>query len=196
MSGETPGSVTVRISDPERAEKLLAAEEEHGSRSKALRNAIDVAYSESDHSNESGLSGAARKAHRKLVELRGAGAMLPLDAAESIMAQRINLESGVVREVVTKELVSEGLLVVSRGQNSAQAVVRHPENPAPTRSPIERSSVGTRERNPSLFANPEAPEDSPYHPSATRSEEPDIETKASERLDELAAAGAEVTDGE
>ena len=194
MSDETPGSVTFRISDPDRAEKLLAAEEEHGSRSKALRNAIDVAYAESDDSSEDGLSGAARKAHRKLVEVRGVGAMLPLDAAESIMAQRINLKAKIVREVVTPELVSEGLLVVNSGQNSAHAVVRDPENPAPTTSPVDRSPFGVRERKPGLFVNPEASEDSPYHPSVAGNEDYDIEAEASERLDELAAAGEEASD--
>ena len=192
MSDDAPGTVTVRISDPERAERLLAAEEEHGSRSKALRNAIDVAYSETDEGDDEGLSEAARKAHRKLVEVRGAGAMLPIEAAESIMAQRINLETGVVREIVTKELVSEGLIVVSSGQNSAHAVVRAPDNPAPTTKPVERSPFDALERNPGLFTNPEAEEGSPYHPTAVGSDEYDVEAEARDRLDELAAAGAEV----
>ena len=192
---ETPGSVTFRVSDPERAKKLIEAEEVYGSRSKALRNAIDVAYGEGEEDDDDGLSSAAKKSHRKLIEVRGAGAMLPLEAAESIMAQRINIEAKVVREIVTRELVSEGLLVVSRGQNNARAVVRAKNNSAPTSRPVERSSFGVRERNPSLFTNPEAPEDSPYHPSKLETEAYDIEAEASARLDELAAAGMEVADG-
>ena len=190
MSDESPGQVTVRISDPERAEKLLAAEEEHGSRSEALRKAIDVAYGEETGSSE-GLSEAARKAHQKLIELRGAGEKISLDAAESIMAQRINLETDVIRNTVTKELVNEGLLVVSRGQSSAYAMIRAPDNPASTSQPVERNPHGAFERNPTLVVNPEADEDSPYHSGAesTSGDEAVADGgEAREQLDELAEA--------
>jgi hypothetical protein len=186
MSDETPGQVTVRISDPERAEKLLAAEEEHGSRSEAVRQAIDVAYGEETGSSE-GLSEAARKAHQKLIEFRGAGEKMSLDAAESIMAQRINLEANVVRKTVTKELVREGLLVVNIGQDGAGAVIRAPDNPASTSKPVERYPHGALERNPRLVANPKADEGSPYR-SPGKTETATDGGEARERLDEIAAA--------
>jgi hypothetical protein len=172
---EGTGRYTVRIDDPELGEALAAAEEEHGSKSEAVRSALRDSLLGTEGVAISDINGRkvpqkAVEGHRKLVEYTGVGGYLELDTAESILANHLNIQKEAVRRVVIKPLNGAGVVGISQGISQVSIVVGSEEDPA--------SDEG--------WAKLQASQD--YH---TAGEKVDDVDGASDRLDELAAAGAE-----
>ncbi|GAA0507866.1 hypothetical protein SAMN04488066_101367 [Halorubrum aquaticum] len=160
-----------------RDEGLLAAleeaEEEHGSLADALRHAVATTYAGDDDVEtvyDSGLPVKAEEGHRKLVEWTGVGGRIELGTAESILANHLNIQKEAVRKVVIQPLKREDVIALHQGIHHVSIVVgKNDDEPTETESPVEPS------------ASKEAVADG---------------GEARERLDELAAAGMEVADGD
>jgi len=177
---EGTGRHTVRIDDPELGAALAEAEEEHGSKSEAMRSALRDSLLGTEGVSISDINGRkvpqkAVEGHRKLVEYTGVGGYLELDTAESILANHLNIQKDAVRRVVIKPLNGAGVVGISQGISQVSIVVGTEANPA--------SDEG--------WAKLQASQE--YHTAGEKVDDP---SEASDRLDELAAAGAEVADGE
>lgn len=162
---------TVRFSDEELVEALEAAEEEHGSRSEAIRRAVATAYGGGDDietSDDSGLPVKAKEGHRKLVEWTGIGGRLELQTVESILANHLNIQKEAVRKVVIQPLKSEDVIALHQGIHHVSIVV----------GDLDGDNVETED---------EPTTDAPL----TSSEAATDGGEARDRLDELAEAGAE-----
>jgi len=163
---------TVRFRDEELVEALEEAEGEHGSRSEAIRHAVATAYGGDDGvetSAESGLPVKAKEGHGKLVEWTGRGGRIELQTAESILANHLNIQKEAVRKVVIQPLKREEVIALHQGIHHVSIVVGSLDD-EPISAETETDGVESK--------------------IATDGGE------ASDRLDELAAAGAEVADGE
>lgn len=176
---EGTGRYTVRIDDPDLGAALAEAEEEHGSKSEAVRSALrDLLLGTEgvaiDDINGRKVPQKAVEGHRKLVEYAGVGGRLELDTAESILANHLNIQKEAVRRVVIKPLRGAGVVGISQGISHVSVVVGTESSPASDEGP----------------ARLQAAQD--YN---TAGEKVDDVDGASDRLDELAAAGAEVADG-
>ncbi|WP_435093362.1 hypothetical protein [Halorubrum sp. N11] len=177
---EGTGRHTVRIDDPELGAALAEAEEEHGSKSEAMRSALRDSLLGTEGVSISDINGRkvpqkAVEGHRKLVEYTGVGGYLELDTAESILANHLNIQKDAVRRVVIKPLNGAGVVGISQGISQVSIVVGTEANPA--------SDEG--------WAKLQASQE--YHTAGEKVDDP---SEVSDRLDELAAAGAEVADGE
>ncbi|SMO81526.1 ribbon-helix-helix domain-containing protein [Halorubrum cibi] len=163
--------VTSRIRDPELVDALEAASEEMGSRSEAIRAAVRETYvGDSDETNEGTdeIPVKARDAHRELVEWAGIGGRLELDTAESVLANQLNIQKEAVRKTVIYPLKREDALRVHQGIHTVTLVIGR----------LDGDEVEPRE------------------PPATASGDAVADGGTRERLDELAAAGVEVADGD
>ncbi|WP_311171775.1 ribbon-helix-helix protein, CopG family [Halobellus ordinarius] len=120
--------VTVRIDDPELAAAIEEAEAEHGSRSEVLREAIRRAYLDDDATattdDHTGLPKAAREGYAALREHANHGERLAIGAAESIIAQRVQLRKETVRSSVIRKLHGAGWIAVEQGIHEVGVVLR------------------------------------------------------------------------
>ena len=170
---------TVRFRDEELVEALEQAEGEHGSRSEAIRNAVATAYagvgegdgSRTNEGNE--LPVKAREGYHKLVEWAEVGGRLELDTATSILANHLNIPKEGVEGRIIKPLVGANVLWKDWSYENVWVV------------------VGTLDGEPLGAKTASAPSDA----DAIESEIATDGGEARERLDELAAAGLEVADG-
>ena len=173
MSDDATGLVSFRVEDPELASALEDAADSEGSKSKAIRNGLREALlgngDDVEASAENGLPVKAKEGHRKLVEWTGRGGRIELKTAESILANHLNIQKEAVRKVVVQPLKREGVIDLHQGIHHVSIV------------------VGTLDDEP---VSVESDADSTETEIATDGGE------ARERLDELAAAGAEVGHGE
>jgi|GEM_PF-981874 len=179
---EGTGRYTVRIDDPELGEALAEAEEEHGSKSAAMRSALRDSLLGSE-GFEVGVVGGRKvpqkavEGHRKLVEYTGVGGRIDLDTAESILANHLNIQKESVRSVVIKPLRGANVLGLSQGITQVTIVVGSAKDPANDegmsrlQAAQEHHTAGAKVDGGEIAA--EDPED------------------ASERLDELADAEVE-----
>lgn len=173
------GVLSLRIDDPELATALEDAADEVGSKSKTVRSALREKLLEESEEDVEPFDGdvprKAREGHRKLVEFVGLGGHLEIDAAESIMANHLNIKTLSVRQVVTRPLVNAGWLSRQQGVHEVALVVRDPREQTETTSDDVLDELEA-------------------------SDEPDVDTDAddvetaSDRLDELAAATEGVDD--
>jgi len=167
------------ISDERRLEVLEAAEEEHGSMADAVRHALDRLADASETEAETDprevdVPAKALEGYWELVEWTEVGGRIKIETAESVLANALNIPKQGVRSRVIKPLVNENLLWKDWAHKGVWLV------------------VGRRDGEP-LNAPEEGP--TPESPS-TSSEAATDGGDPRERLDELAAAGAEVADGE
>lgn len=181
------GVLSLRIDDPELATALEDAADEVGSKSKTVRSALREKLLEESEEDVEPFDGdvprKAREGHRKLVEFVGLDGHLEIGAAESIMANHLNIKTLSVRQVVTRPLVNAGWLTLQQGVHEVALVVRDP------REQTESTSDETVSVPPHIAANARAKDlDEDDGDDAD-----DVET-AGDRLDELAAAGEEVRD--
>jgi predicted transcriptional regulator len=121
-------TVTFRLDDERLQAVLDEAEEEHGSRSEAMREALRRAYVEDDSTTTSvdgdgGLPKAAREGYAALREHANVGERLSLDAAESIIAQRVQLRKDTVRGSVVRKLHGAGWIAVEQGIHEVAIIV-------------------------------------------------------------------------
>jgi hypothetical protein len=120
--------VTFRIDDEVLAEALDEAEDEHGSRSEALREAIRHTYLDNPEMlgdlDSSPLPKAAREGYAALREHADVGVRLGIDAAESIIAQRVQLRKETVRSTVIHKLHAAGWIAVEQGVRQVAVVIR------------------------------------------------------------------------
>ena len=181
---ELPDSVNFRLKDDELAAALADAEDEAGSRSEAVRIALRETYVDGDEDAGENVPEAltdvplkARSGYRELVETVGEGGHLEVDAAESILANQLNISTDSIRHVVTKPLVNSGALRLRQGIHEVAIVVR----------PLEDLATD---------ADANLLEDDDGDSEDDLAVDVDDPENASERLDELAAAGEEVRDGE
>ena len=159
------------IRDGELLKALEEAEEEHGSLADALRHAVATTYAAVDDvvaSDETGLPVKAKEGHRKLVEWTGIGGRIELKTAESILANHLNIRKEAVRKVVIRPLKREDVIVLHQGIHHVSIV------------------VGTLDDEPISVES---------DTDATEGEIAMDGGEAREQLDELAAAGTEVADG-
>ena len=171
------GTVTVRITDPELMADLNGAAEELGSRSEAIRMAVRETHGDANE-GESGIAAGplagvpvkARSGYSELVDYVGEDGHLELDAAESILANRLNISTESVRRVVTRPLVDAGVFGINQGVHEVTLVVKPVDDPS---------------------GDGDVPEPDG---DAGREFEVDDPENASDRLDELAEAGAGVAD--
>jgi hypothetical protein len=116
------------IDDSDLLEALEAAEEEHGSMADALRYALRATYAGDDNVGErvdTELPKAAREGYAALREHFNVGDRVALDAAEAIVAQRVQLRKETVRNSVIKKLHNAGWIVVEQGIHEVGIVVRN-----------------------------------------------------------------------
>lgn len=128
------GRYTVRIDDPELGEAVAEAEEEHGSKSDAVRSALRDSLLGSEGFDVGVVAGRkvpqkAVEGHRKLVEYTGVGGRIDLDTAESILANHLNIQKESVRSVVIKPLRGANVLGLSQGITQVTLVVGSAKDP-------------------------------------------------------------------
>lgn len=166
------------IRDEKRLEALEAAEEEHGSMADAVRHALDrlVDAGETEAETEPGevdVPAKALEGYWELVEWTDVGGRIEIGTAESVLANALNIPKAGVRSRVIKPLVNENLLWKDWEYEEVWFVVGRRDG-KPLNAP---------EQEPTPEASSTPPE------AATDGGDP------RDRLDELAAAGAEVADG-
>lgn len=163
---QTSERITARVQDPDLLAALLDAEGEMGSRSEAIRAALRETYVEGTDRDErdAGVPTKAREAHRRLMNYTGVDGHIELDAAESILANHLNIKTESVRTVVTQRLVDAGLVSLQQGIHHVSLVVRSPD------------AADADEANGAVDVDADDPEE------------------ADAVLDELAAAGEEAAD--
>jgi hypothetical protein len=164
--------VTARVRDPNLVEALEEASDEAGSRSEAIRVALRDSYLDGrgdDGGSDDSIPAKARDAHRQLVDWTGIGGRLELDTAESVLANHLNIQKDAVRRMVIYPLKQANAVEIHQGIHTVSLV------------------VGTLEGD-DVDAAPTT--------EATSQETTTDDGETRERLDELAAAGAEVADGE
>jgi len=129
---ETAGEhVATRLRDPELVESLEAAEEDHGSKSEAMRHALRETYgddaSDTDSDDELAaldLSPTAKQGYETMRETAGVGHMFEVDAAKSLIARDTQIPSESVKAAVFGPLRRAGLLGVSQRPKSVFVTVR------------------------------------------------------------------------
>ena len=167
------------ISDERRLEVLEAAEKEHGSMADAVRHALDRLADASETEAETDptevdVPAKALEGYWELVEWTEVGGRIEIGTAESVLANELNIPKAGVQSRVIKPLVNESLLWKDWEYEEVWLV------------------VGRRDGKPL-----NAPEQEPTpEASSTPSEAATDGGEVRDRLDELAAAGAEVADGE
>lgn len=185
QTGDDPtGKFSVRIEDPELAAAIEEQAAERGSKSEVMRSGLrESILSESDDdvdAYDTEVPVKAREGHRKLVEFVGVDGHLELEAAESILANHLNIKSTSVRQVVTRPLVNADWLSLQQGVHEVSIVVRDPD--------AELDAAGdVADELTADVLDPDAVRE------AATTDADDVET-AGDRLDELAAAGEEVDD--
>ena len=115
------------IEDDDLLDALEAAEDEHGSMAEALRHALRTTYAADTEAGDgvsTGLPKAAREGYAALREHANPGERLALDAAEGIIAQRIQLRKATVRSSVIRKLHAAGWIDVEQGIHEVGIVVR------------------------------------------------------------------------
>lgn len=167
------------IRDERRLEVLEAAEQEHGSMAAALRHALDkladasATEAETDPT-EVDVPSKALEGYWELVDWADVGDRIEIGTAESVLANALNLPKPGVRSRVIKPLVNEKLLWKDWSHDGVWLVVGRRDG-EPLNAPEQKLT-------------PEA--------SSTSSKPATDGGDPRDRLDELAAAGAEVADGE
>ena len=167
------------ISDEKRLEVLEAAEEEHGSMAAAIRHALDRLADASETEAETDptevdVPAKALKGYWELVEWTDIGGRIEIGTAKSVLADKLNIPKEGVLSRVIKPLVNENLLWKDWEYETVWLVVGRRDG-EPLNAP---------ERGPTTDA------------PSTSSEAATDGVNPRDRLDELAAAGAEVADGE
>jgi hypothetical protein len=166
------------IRDEKRLEVLQEAEQEHGSMADAVRYALDrlADASETEAETDPDAVDVPRKAlegYWELVEWTDVGGRIELGTAESVLANKLNIPKAGVLSRVIKPLVNENLLWKDWEYEEVWLVVGRRD--------------GEMLNAPEQEATPEA--------SSTSSEAATDGGDPRDRLDELAAAGEEVSDG-
>jgi len=167
------------ISEKRRLEVLEAAEEEHGSMADAVRYALDRLADASETEAETDpdevdVPAKALKGYWELVEWTEVGGRIEIGTAESVLANELNIPKAGVQSRVIKPLVNESLLWKDWEYEEVWLV------------------VGRRDGKPL-----NAPEQEPMpEASSTPAEAATDDGEVRDCLDELAAAGVEVADGE
>ena len=166
------------ITDERRLEVLESAEEEHGSMADVVRHALDrlADAGETEAETEPGKVDVPAKAlegYWELVEWTQVGGRIEIGTAESVLANALNIPKAGIRSRVIKPLVNENLLWKDWAHEGVWLVVGRRDG-EPLNAPEQEPT-------------PEAPSTSSE--AATDGGDP------RNRLDELAAAGAEVADG-
>ena len=167
------------IRDEKRLEALEAAEREHGSMADALRHALDRLADASETEAETDPSevdvpAKALEGYWELVDWTDVGGRIDIETAESVLANALNIPKAGVRKRVIKPLVNENLLWKDWGHDGVWLV------------------VGRRDGEPLNAPEQESTPDAPSMSSEVAADGGDPR----DRLDELAAAGAEVADVE
>lgn len=118
---------TVRLDDEELDATVDDLAEEMGSRSEVYREAIRRAYLEEETTatadDHTGLPKAAREGYEALREHANVGERLAMGAAESIIAQRVQLRKDTVRSSVIRKLHGAGWIDVEQGIHEVGVVV-------------------------------------------------------------------------
>jgi len=183
---DATGKVTTRLNDPELASALEDAADEVGSKSEIVRTALrETLLAESEEDVDAGDRAGdvplkAQEGHQKLVEYVGVGGHIELEAAESIVANHLNIATTSVRQVVTRPLVNAGWLSRQQGVHQVAVVVRDPdaENDEPAGETVSvPPHIAAEARSGDVDAD----------------DADDVET-AGDRLDELVEAVEEVRD--
>ena len=166
------------IRDEKRLKALQEAEQEHGSMADAVRYALDRLADARETAAETDPDAAdvptkALEGYWELVDWTGVGGRIQLGTAESVLANKLNIPKAGVLSRVIKPLVNENLLWKDWEYEEVWLVVGRRDGQmlnAPEQGPTPEASSAPSE-------------------AATDGGDP------RDRLDELAAAGAEVTDG-
>lgn len=129
--------VQTRVRDERLSEQLDEAAEEYGSRSEAVRVALQEKYLDGEDADCDAVPDEladvplkGRDGYYELVDFVGEGGHLELEAAESILANHLNIGTRSVRNVVTRPLVDAGALAIRQGVHEVAVVVRPLEDPA------------------------------------------------------------------
>ena len=167
------------ISDEKRLKVLEAAEEEHGSMADAVRHALDRLADASETEAETvpdevDVPAKALEGYWELVEWTEVGGRIEIGTAESVLANALNIPKPGVRSRVIKPLVNENLLWKDWAHEGVWLVVGRRDG-EPLNDPKEASRLEA---------------------SSTSSQAATDGGEARERLEELAEADTEVTDGE
>lgn len=167
------------ISNERRLEVLEAAEEEHGSMADAVRHALDRLADASETEAETDpaevdVPAKALEGYWELVEWTEVGGRIEIGTAESVLANALNIPKPGIRTRVIKPLVNEKLLWKDWAHEGVWLV------------------VGRRDGKPLNAPEREPTPDAPSTPSKAAPDGGEVR----DRLDELAAAGTEVANGE
>jgi hypothetical protein len=115
------------IDDEELLAALDEAEEQHGSMAEALRHALRTTYADDTAAGndvDTGLPKAAREGYAALREHANPCERLALDAAEGIVAQRVQLRKATVRSTVIRKLHAAGWIDIEQGIHRVSIIVR------------------------------------------------------------------------
>ncbi|WP_058365737.1 ribbon-helix-helix domain-containing protein [Haloparvum sedimenti] len=122
--------VSARMNDPTLTDALDEAAEEFGSRSEALRFAVRVALVDGEDAADDAagaladLPMKARDGYEELVDYAGVGGRIELGAAESILAQKLNISTESVRHVALRPMRNADVIALHQGINQVTVVVR------------------------------------------------------------------------
>ncbi|WP_256403272.1 hypothetical protein [Halorubrum salinum] len=168
MSEDGTGLVSFRVDDPELAGAIEDAAESEGSKSDAIRNGLRAAFlgdGGSETGDESEISVKAREGHRLLVEWTGVGGWMELETAESMLANKMNINTDAIRRLVVKPLKGGDMVRLHQGVKHVWLI------------------VGSAEGGDASFVD-----ETPASTSSTESEAATDGGEARERLEELANA--------
>jgi len=162
------------IRDEKRLEALEAAEREHGSMAAALRHALDRLADASETKAKTDpaavdVPAKALEGYWELVEWEEVGGRIEISTAESVLANALNIPKQGVRSRVIKPLVNENLLWKDWAHEEVWLVIGRRDG-QPLNAPEQEPSPDESSTSPEAATDGGDPRD---------------------RLDELAAAGAE-----
>lgn len=114
-------TVSVRLDDPE----IVAALESAESQSEAIRNALREAYAdESDTDRNGDVPPKAAEAYDWLIDYCGVGGRIGIETARSLIAQKFQIKTDAVDNLVIRPLNSNDWIGVDQGIQSVSIVVK------------------------------------------------------------------------
>lgn len=144
-----------RLDDPVLAEAFEAAADEYGSKSIAVRIALKKTYvagedmesavDEAEPAHD--LTHRQVEAWNELREWAGVGEWIELEAAESLLANKLNIPAESVRKTLITPLKKEGALGVSQRNRSVDLIVGKLPTQEATAGPATTSSDGGGDTN-------------------------------------------------